>query len=298
MGFMKKILKISLLAAVFVFILSLSAIAADDNIGIIIDAEELLPVDANGAYVPPFIENGSTYVPLRAVAEAFSFDIAWDQETMTVFIGEKGGEPLLHEYTNIFIDGSEFEAKDALGNRVYPILRDGTTYMPIRAIGEAFGKTVMWDNAMHCVYILTPLNDSEFADLKTIIDASKERGNISLKYEVYNDDGEIDQSGEAEGNFLSTLITDDMLKKQTISTELDGTSAFFVFLQPADLLNIIGLTSDTLPDKLGMTALGFQPLDDAICGESILTNYTTFSENGEKKTAYFLIEASEAEGNS
>lgn len=44
----------------------------------------------------------------------------------------------------IEINGVEREFKNADGERVYPILHNGTTYLPVRAIGEIMGKTVYW----------------------------------------------------------------------------------------------------------------------------------------------------------
>jgi len=44
----------------------------------------------------------------------------------------------------IEIDGEKQIFKNANGDRVYPILHDGTTYLPIRAIGELMNKDVYW----------------------------------------------------------------------------------------------------------------------------------------------------------
>ncbi len=42
------------------------------------------------------------------------------------------------------IDGEEKVFKNASGEVVYPLLHDGTTYLPVRAIGEIMGKKVYW----------------------------------------------------------------------------------------------------------------------------------------------------------
>lgn len=44
----------------------------------------------------------------------------------------------------IVIDGEKKNFKNAQGEKVYPVLYEGTTYLPIRAIGELMGKTVYW----------------------------------------------------------------------------------------------------------------------------------------------------------
>ncbi len=44
----------------------------------------------------------------------------------------------------IVIDGQEMVFKNAQGEVVSPVLYDGTTYLPVRAIGELMGKTVYW----------------------------------------------------------------------------------------------------------------------------------------------------------
>lgn len=53
----------------------------------------------------------------------------------------------------IVIDGNQITPKDAAGKVVEPFIVDGTTYLPVRAVGEAFGKNVTWDGATSTVYI-------------------------------------------------------------------------------------------------------------------------------------------------
>ena len=42
------------------------------------------------------------------------------------------------------IDGQQQVFKNADGEVVYPLVYDGTTYLPVRAIGEIMGKKVYW----------------------------------------------------------------------------------------------------------------------------------------------------------
>lgn len=53
----------------------------------------------------------------------------------------------------LMIDGKLFTPKDAQGNIVEPFSYNGTTYVPIRAVGEAFGKEVSWDSATGTVVV-------------------------------------------------------------------------------------------------------------------------------------------------
>ena len=75
--------------AVFADTITKTVNAVYNNIKIVIDGKQITPKDANGNTVEPFIIDGTTYLPVRAVAEAFGEKVDWDGTSNTVYIGEK-----------------------------------------------------------------------------------------------------------------------------------------------------------------------------------------------------------------
>ncbi len=61
-----------------------------NNIKITLNGNEVNPVDADGNYVEPFIIEGTTYLPVRGVANALGLDVDWDGETNTVIMNTSG----------------------------------------------------------------------------------------------------------------------------------------------------------------------------------------------------------------
>lgn len=57
-----------------------------------IEGTQVTPKDANGAVVEPFIYNGTTYLPVRAVGQALGKQVSWDGNTNTVYIGTNLGQ--------------------------------------------------------------------------------------------------------------------------------------------------------------------------------------------------------------
>lgn len=60
-----------------------------NNIKIYIDGAEIVPRDATGKTVEPFILDGTTYLPVRAVSSALGKEVEWDGATQSVYIGKK-----------------------------------------------------------------------------------------------------------------------------------------------------------------------------------------------------------------
>lgn len=59
-----------------------------NDIKVVIDGKRADLKDANGNTVEPFIVDGTTYLPVRAVANALDKAVSWDGATQTVYLGK------------------------------------------------------------------------------------------------------------------------------------------------------------------------------------------------------------------
>ena len=64
-----------------------------NDIKIVLDGAQITPTDVTGKVVEPFIVDGTTYLPVRAISEALGKNVTWDGNTSTVRIDEKS-EPV------------------------------------------------------------------------------------------------------------------------------------------------------------------------------------------------------------
>ena len=101
--------------------------AVYNDIKIVVDGQQITPNDGNGKVVEPFISYGTTYLPVRAIANAFGKEADWDGETNTVILGAKSFDWLdqmgYHEYDNSHSSDSSMKP---LGSNSKA--SDGTTY--------------------------------------------------------------------------------------------------------------------------------------------------------------------------
>lgn len=63
-----------------------------DDIKIVINGSEITPRDSKGDVVEPFIIQGTTYLPVRAVAETLQMDVSWDENNKTVILQDNSGD--------------------------------------------------------------------------------------------------------------------------------------------------------------------------------------------------------------
>jgi hypothetical protein len=62
-----------------------------NDIKIYVNDDPVVAKDLDGNVAEPFIINGVTYLPLRAVSEALGHEVSWDQSTYSVHISKKPG---------------------------------------------------------------------------------------------------------------------------------------------------------------------------------------------------------------
>lgn len=61
---------------------------------------------------------------------------------------------VLYNNIKLVVDGQSVQfGKDTAGNQIEPFIYNGTTYLPVRAVGEAVGKSVEWDGQTQTIYI-------------------------------------------------------------------------------------------------------------------------------------------------
>lgn len=138
--------KLILLILAFSMILSLCSFASD------------ITVDVNGKTlkpdVPPIIVDGRTMVPMRIIFEELGADVTWIAETQMIRATYK---TLI---VDLKIDAKIIMVCDVLTGEikrteldVAPFINNGRTLVPVRAISEALGAEVGWNNDTRTVTV-------------------------------------------------------------------------------------------------------------------------------------------------
>lgn len=98
--------------------------------------------------VAPYIKNSRTYVPIRFIAEELGYDVKWDSKTKKVTMTDgKSTVELTIGSKTMLVDGKKVKL-DAPAE-----IKDQRTFVPLRAIAEAFGKKVEYSNDYRAVCI-------------------------------------------------------------------------------------------------------------------------------------------------
>jgi hypothetical protein len=121
----------------------------------------------------PFIINGTTYVPLRGVLDAMNLNVYWDEvqvdKKLTQLITTTRNNTILQfrrantgkgysQWSLSEWDSDHPDTHDAANGKIdisthQPLILDGTTYIPLRIISEAYGASVEWNGLTSTVSI-------------------------------------------------------------------------------------------------------------------------------------------------
>lgn len=157
---------------------SLITISVDPTVKIKVNGEEFKPKDANGNDVMTFIYNGTTYAPLRALAEAYGLQVGYDAwSNMATVDDPNGGAGLVYDnYDNY---------SDATNNQLYSDDYITLTY------SRVYHKDSVWGDEYHVEFLVENKTSSQ---LNFYCDAISLNG-FSYKISGYNNSVAPNSSG-------------------------------------------------------------------------------------------------------
>ncbi|WP_426451813.1 copper amine oxidase N-terminal domain-containing protein [Paenibacillus sp. S-38] len=98
--------------------------------------------------VRPFIREGNTLVPFRAISEALKAEVSWDAEERSVTVTRDGiTVKLFIDSKTAYVNGEEVTLE------VPAAIENGSTVVPVRFVSEALKATVKWENETKFVVI-------------------------------------------------------------------------------------------------------------------------------------------------
>ncbi|KIL38636.1 hypothetical protein SD70_25025 [Gordoniibacillus kamchatkensis] len=160
-------------------------------IRVFLDGEEM------AFHEQPVLKDGSTTVEFRPIFEKLGLQIDWNGDTQTV-TGKKEGQSLQLALgqTSAVVNGSASELPTA------PFLNNGYTFVPLRFVGEATGRKVVWDPNLKAVYIYDPATEGKlyYKSGALMYEGQLKDGKMNGKGKLYREDGALWYDAEFRDN--------------------------------------------------------------------------------------------------
>ncbi len=144
---MKKILCMILVVLMLSF--TFTAYAVDTHAGYNIPVD----IEINGNFIKcvqkPIMVNSSTYIPLRAFADAIGAVISWDEDANAATMTKDN-------HTFVFYSGRDYSIIDGVQCSYAPVNYKDLLFVPVRAVSETLGYGVEWDDLYLAVKVTAP----------------------------------------------------------------------------------------------------------------------------------------------
>ncbi|WP_338555152.1 N-acetylmuramoyl-L-alanine amidase family protein [Paenibacillus sp. KS-LC4] len=143
--------KLGFLLVLFIYLLALpdnSFAAAVVDTRVILDGTELVQPENTKAE----IMDKKVMVPIRIVSESLGYDVLWNKQAQTVTISK--------EDTHIEMTVGQKTAKintETVFIDAPPVIKKGTTLVPLRFVGEQMNLKVGWNNKTKTVTLTSPI---------------------------------------------------------------------------------------------------------------------------------------------
>lgn len=193
-------------------------------------AQSNIQVKLDGNYVKfsgqePTVVNNRTMVPLRGIFENLGYSIEWDADTKTA--------TLKKDNKSISIQtGADSFSVNGVGKKldVPAQILNGSLMLPLRAIGEASGLSVVWDSNSKTVVMtniaqVTNISTDSKEDIKKYLDSYSQIVKYMASFDELADNMYMVTSDNAEGKLpmlISELTTvrSDLEKAKSIHNSL------------------------------------------------------------------------------
>ena len=250
-GLKKKIISIAAVVAITATIGSGCVLAKSNDITVTFDGEKI------SFDVQPEIVDGRVMVPMRTIFETFGAKVKWDSDTQTITAKKKSKTIQMTIGSNNMTKNDETYSSD-----VAPIIEDGRTLVPIRAISDMLGLDVEWNEKNNTVTITTPQDDEDESwkdntgtvDLDNV-EVTGDGISVSDNIITISKGGDFEVTGTLDDGQI-VIDTEEKVKLRLSGMSLTNKNGSAVYVKNADkaYITLTDNTENTLTDGENYTS--------------------------------------------
>lgn len=250
-GLKKKMISIAAVVAITATIGSGCVLAKSNDITVTYDGENI------SFDVQPEIVDDRVMVPMRTIFETFGAKVKWDSDTQTITAKKKS------KTIQMTIGSSDMTKNDETYSfDVSPIIEDGRTLVPIRAISDMLGLDVEWNEKNKTVTITTPQDDEDESwknntgtvDLDNV-EVTGDGISVSDNFITISKGGDFEVTGTLDDGQI-VIDTEEKVKLRLSGMSLTNKNGSAVYVKNVDkaYITLTDNTENTLTDGENYTS--------------------------------------------